>query len=156
MSQCKCKLTPWNSRKQQTKRRVHGTGDNYRNYQHGPMPVCPEEAELEGCAINVVSALQPPVFQVAQKELSHLWKLNVILPQICRSWILKLWFISYSWLLSSWQQWTTPCSSKRKKNTTKQNKKTPPRTEKQPCFNWINFLPTSIVTDERTSFFESS
>lgn len=65
------------------------------------MPVCPGEAELGGCAITVLPTSQPPVLPAAQEELSHLWKLSVILPQICYSWILNSWFMSCSYHLDS-------------------------------------------------------
>lgn len=115
MRQSKGKLSPWNSRKQQTKGRVPRTGDNYGNYQHSPMPVCPGEAELQGCAITMLSAIQPPVLPAALKRssaISENWMSSCL-----RSVTLEyLWSISCSWLSSSWQQQTTPCSSIRKQN----------------------------------------
>lgn len=64
------------------------------------MPVCPGEAELGGCAIIVLPAPQPPVLPAAQEKSSAISE-NVILPQICYSWILNSWFMSCSYHLDS-------------------------------------------------------
>lgn len=145
MSQSKCKLSPWNSRKEQTKRRVHRTGDNHRNYQYGPVSVCPWEAELQGCAMNMLSALQPPGLPVVQKKssvISENWMSSCLRSVTLEYLTCDLYLALDYHLLDSSGQLPVLLL---KKN----------RTENQLCFSWINFLPTSIVTDERTSFFES-